>query len=89
MLMHLCGFGRTISRNTVSSHCECAFEITMRFHDVINHCKEGNRCLRQIFAAYGSPDLIISDNGPQFISDATFIKISKYPHIGQFFGFLL
>ena len=34
--------------------------------------------LRQMFAAYGLPDQIISDNGPQFISDhlATFTKMN-------------
>ena len=39
--------------------------------------------LRQMFAAYGLPDQIVSDNGPQFISDdfAKFTKMNGIKHI--------
>ena len=37
----------------------------------------------QLFAAYGLPEQIVSDNGPQFVSDefATFVKINGIKHI--------
>ena len=39
--------------------------------------------LRVMFAAYGLPDQIVSDNGPQFISSefATFLKQNGVKHI--------
>ena len=39
--------------------------------------------LRQMFAAYGLPDQIVSDNGPQFISDdfTMFTKRNGMKHI--------
>jgi len=39
--------------------------------------------LRQIFSAYGLPEQLVSDNGPQFISDefATFMKRNGVRHI--------
>ena len=39
--------------------------------------------LRKLFAAYGLPEQIVSDNGPQFVSDkfATFVKMNGIKHI--------
>ena len=41
------------------------------------------RALRQLFAAYGLPEQIVSDNGPQFISAdfAEFMKMNGVKHI--------
>ena len=39
--------------------------------------------LRKIFAAYGLPEQLVSDNGPQFVSDdfASFMKMNGIKHI--------
>jgi len=39
--------------------------------------------LRKLFAAYGLPEQLVSDNGPQFVSDefATFMKMNGIKHI--------
>jgi len=39
--------------------------------------------LRKLFAAYGLPEQIGSDNGPKFVSDkfATFVKMNGIKHI--------
>ena len=39
--------------------------------------------LRRIFAAYGLPEQVVTDNGPQFVADefATFMKMNGIKHI--------
>ena len=39
--------------------------------------------LRKLFAAYGLPEQIVSDNGPQFVCDefANFVKLNGIKHI--------
>ena len=39
--------------------------------------------LRRIFAAYGLPEQVVMDNGPQFVADelATFMKMNGIKHI--------
>ena len=39
--------------------------------------------LRHVFAAYGFPEQLVSDNGPQFIADefATFLKLNGVKHV--------
>ena len=39
--------------------------------------------LRKLFAAYGLPEQLVSDNGPQFLSNdfATFVKMNGIKHI--------
>ena len=83
MAMHSCGFCGTISRNnillTVEMHSKWP-EVSVISSTTVSKTMD---VLRQMFATYGLPDLIVSDNGPQFISAdlATFTKMNRIKHI--------
>ena len=72
-------FQGTMFLVTVDAHSKWP-EVSMMSFTTVSKTMD---VLRQMFAAYGLPDQIVSDNGPQFISDdfAMLTKMSGIKHI--------
>ena len=72
-------FQGTMFLVTVDAHLKWP-EVSMMSSTTVSKTMD---VLRQMFAAYGLPHQIVSDNGPQFISDdfATFTKMNGIKHI--------
>ena len=59
-----CGLWETISGEKLLGHCECLFEMEVVAMDETTTVDE----LRAIFAWWGIPLQMVTDNGPQFTS---------------------
>ena len=62
-----CGFWGTISGEKLLGHCECLFEMEVVAMDETTTDRTMDE-LRAIFAWWGIPLQMVTDNGPQFTS---------------------
>ena len=63
-----CGLRRSIFGVNVHDNHRCPFKVVGGGENGLTTTKKTLDVLRNMFACYGLPEQIVSDNGPQFVS---------------------
>ena len=67
-----------------AAHCDgCSFKVARSVHYASTTAEKTIEELRKLFARYGLPEQMVSDNGPQFVAEEfqRFLKINGVRHI--------